>query len=244
MAIDAAIAPPRPRPPGRLGAWRARHPVRAGDAADRPVPRADGDHGVHERAEVPAEHGERAHAVALHRRPDRPAELEDRLDDTVDQHDGDDHHARDRDPARVLHGVPRGALGAVPAAVARARRRARTGRQDLRLAGDPRPQRDRQLADPGPAEDMVAVQLLRGDRDARGELHHLHDDPDLRGDEGDRRVDVRVGGRPRRGLVGPVQAPADPARGAGDLHRDDPRVHPDAHRLRHGRHRGRNRAAT
>ena len=40
---------------------------------------------------------------------------------------------------------------------------------------------------PGPPDVVVAVQLVRGDRDARRHLHHVHDDPDLRRDEGDRR---------------------------------------------------------
>ena len=36
-----------------------------------------------------------------------------------------------------------------------------------------------------------------------------------------------------------AQTHPDPAGGARHLHRDDPGVHPDAHRLRHLRHRGR-----
>ena len=40
---------------------------------------------------------------------------------------------------------------------------------------------------PGPPSIVAAVQPVRGDRDARGHVHHVHDDPDLRRDEGDRR---------------------------------------------------------
>ena len=43
---------------------------------------------------------------------------------------------------------------------------------------------------------------------------------------------VRGRGRPGRGLVDPNEADPDPARGAWHLHRDDPGVHPDVHRLR------------
>ena len=39
---------------------------------------------------------------------------------------------------------------------------------------------------PGPPV-VAAVQPVRRDRDARGHVHHVHDDPDLCRDEGDRR---------------------------------------------------------
>ena len=52
-----------------------------------------------------------------------------------------------------------GQMGAVPAAVAGAGRRACAGGQGLRLAGDPGPQRHPQLADPRTAEVVAAVQL-------------------------------------------------------------------------------------
>ena len=92
---------------------------------------------------------------------------------------------------------------------------------------------------PGPPTVVAAVQLVRRDRDARGHVHHVHHHPDLCRDEGDRRIDVRIRDRSRCGLVGAGSAHPDPAGGARHLHRDDPGVHPHAHRLRHRRHRGR-----
>ena len=39
---------------------------------------------------------------------------------------------------------------------------------------------------PGPPGRMAAVQPVRRDRDVVDHVHHVHDDPDLRRDEGDR----------------------------------------------------------
>ena len=51
----------------------------------------------------------------------------------------------DRDAARLLHGVQGEEVGAVPVAVARVGGRVGAGRQGVRLAGDPGPERHPQL---------------------------------------------------------------------------------------------------
>ena len=88
------------------------------------------------------------------------------------------------------------------------------------------------------AAGRAAVQQCGGHRRAVDELDHLHGDPDLRVDEGDRRQPLPGRRRPRRGLVDDHAAHPAAAGGAGHLRRGAAGLHPAVHRLRdadHGR---------
>ena len=93
---------------------------------------------------------------------------------------------------------------------------------------------------PGPAGRMAAVQPVRRDRDALATTYITYTtipiyaamkaiDPVVF----ESAVDLGAGWWPQ------TKTDPHPARRAGHLHRDDPGVHPDAHRLRHVGHRGR-----
>ena len=136
---------------------------------------------------------------------------------------------RDRVQGRSL-------AGADPA-LPRPRRRAQPDGPDLRLADAARPRGpDQRGADEHrhhqPADRRAPVQPVRGHARALDELPHLHGDPDLRGDEGDRRQRLRGRPRPRRRLVDDdPQGPAAADR-ARDLHLAAARLRPAVHRLR------------